>query len=185
MTATASLTVPATAELPELTLRAWRREDAPALIEAYRDPVLRTTLRHVPETDEDALRWLDVQWRGWDSGNRYSLAVFEPDDGPAGPRLVANVVVKNVATRGSMGEVGYWTAGHSRGRGVAPRAVEALTAWAFAEFDLEALDLLHQIDNTASCRVAEKAGYVFDEVLPALPPEFPLDGHRHIRLAPR
>ncbi|MFJ9328397.1 hypothetical protein ACIRPN_21665 [Streptomyces sp. NPDC101230] len=33
--------------------------------------------------------------------------------------------------------------------------------------------------GAASCRVAEKAGYAFTEVLGALPTEFPLDGHLH------
>lgn len=67
---------------------------------------------------------------------------------------------------------------------MAPRAVESLTAWAFEAFaddGLVRIDLLHQVDNLASCRVAEKSGYAFQEVLTALPPEFPLDGHRHSR----
>ncbi|MEK8171129.1 GNAT family N-acetyltransferase [Streptomyces sp. M19] len=61
-------------------------------------------------------------------------------------------------------EVGYWTAAWARGRGVAPRGVEAVTAWAFAAFAGEGLTrlcLLHQIDNAASCRVAAKCGYAF------------------------
>ncbi|MEU5935544.1 GNAT family protein [Micromonospora sp. NPDC047187] len=76
-------------------------------------------------------------------------------------------------------EVGYWTASWARGRGVAPRAVLALSRWAFDRFpEVARLDLLHQVDNVASCRVAQKCGFVFQEVLPARPP-FPLDGHRH------
>lgn len=70
---------------------------------------------------------------------------------------------------------------------MAPRALEALTAWAFTAFAAEGLvrlDLLHQVDNVASCRVAEKSGYAFAELLGALPPEFPLDGHLHVRRAP-
>ncbi len=83
--------------------------------------------------------------------------------------------------------MGYWTAAWARGRGVAPRALEALTAWAFAAFAEEGLvrlELLHQVDNVASCKVAEKSGYAFAELLDALPPEFPLDGHLHVREAP-
>ncbi|MFJ1589697.1 GNAT family N-acetyltransferase [Kitasatospora albolonga] len=79
------------------------------------------------------------------------------------------------------------TAAWARGRGVAPRAPEALTAWGFAAFAEEGpvrLELLHQVDNVASCRVAEKSGYAFAELLDALPPEFPLDGHLQVREAP-
>ncbi|MFJ8476659.1 hypothetical protein [Kitasatospora sp. NPDC094011] len=56
-------------------------------------------------------------------------------------------------------------------------------AWAFdafAEDGLLRLDLLHEGDNDASCRVAEKSGYPFARILPAFPP-YPLDGHLHSR----
>jgi hypothetical protein len=39
------------------------------------------------------------------------------------------------------------------------------------------------IGNQASCRVADKAGFAFSAVMPPLPPEFPQDGHLHIRSA--
>jgi hypothetical protein len=47
------------------------------------------------------------------------------------------------------------TAARARGRGVAHRALQALTDWAFTAFPgdgLTRLELLHQVDNTASCR---------------------------------
>lgn len=102
---------------------------------------------------------------------------------PGTSRLVANVVLKRADPRGRFAEVGYWTAAYARGRGVAPRALEALTGWAFGTFaadGLERLELLHQVDNPASCRVAEKAGYGYERTLPARPP-FPNDGHLHAR----
>ena len=48
---------------------------------------------------------------------------------------------------------------------------------------LERLELIHAVGNQASCRVADKAGFSLAAVLPPLPPEFPEDGHLHIRLA--
>ena len=64
------------------------------------------------------------------------------------------------------------------------RALDALTCWAFDGFGgdgPEVLELLHQEDNLAWCGVARKGGYGFDRILPAAPPEFPLDGHPHVR----
>ncbi|MFE7530609.1 GNAT family N-acetyltransferase [Kitasatospora sp. NPDC057542] len=160
-----------------LLLRPFEDADAPALIEAYRDETLRRFTRTPVDDAEQAAHWLRLQYEGRAAGTRYSFAVLD------GGELVANVALKYPAPGGESAEVGYWTAAPARGRGVAPRAVEALTRWAFATFaedGLRRIDLLHQVDNLASCRVAEKAGYPFEEVLPAFPP-FPLDGHRHSR----
>ncbi|MFG1894102.1 GNAT family N-acetyltransferase [Micromonospora zamorensis] len=163
--------------MPGLALRPWRDDDLNALLDAYRDPVLRRWTRMPVTNPAEGRHWLERTREDWDAGRRHSFAVIE--DHPDGARLAANVVLKKVSVDWPVPEVGYWTAAWARGRGVAPRAVTALSRWAFAEFPaLERLDLLHQVDNLASCRVAEKSGYVFQEVLPARPP-FPLDGHRH------
>ncbi len=189
MTDTVVLHVPATPSAPTLRLRPWNASDAPALVEVYRDPVLRRWTVSIVEDEADARRWVQVQQRGWATGDRLAFAVFEahPDaDGPGREgRLVGNLVLKDVAPGKPSAEVGYWTAAYARGTGVAPRALEALTGWAFGPLGpegLERLDLLHQVDNAASCRVAEKSRYTFDRVLPAAPPAYPLDGHLHTRL---
>jgi hypothetical protein len=39
------------------------------------------------------------------------------------------------------------------------------------------------VGNQASCRVADKAGFAFSAMMPPLPPEFPQEGHLHIRSA--
>ncbi|MDG4810059.1 GNAT family N-acetyltransferase [Micromonospora sp. WMMD1120] len=166
----------------DLTLRRWRDDDVDALLRAYRDPVLRQWTRTPVDSADEGRRWLEQTRQDFDDGRRYSFAVLE--DHADGPRLVANVVLKGMTSQRPVPEVGYWTASWARGRGVAPRAVTALSAWAFDRFpDLTHLDLLHQVDNVASCRVAQKCGFVYRETLPARPP-FPRDGHRHVLPAP-
>ncbi|MET8436364.1 GNAT family N-acetyltransferase [Streptomyces sp900116325] len=151
-------------------------------MEAYRDPAMRDRLRDLVTDQADAERWLRVQTEGRDCGTRFSFAVVDTD---LDDRPVGNVALKYPASGSGAAEVGYWTAARARGRGLAPQAVEALTGWAFAAFaddGLRRLDLVHQEDNRASCRVAVKSGYAFAEILPARPP-WPLDGHRHVREA--
>lgn len=167
-----------------LLLRPWREEDVPALLKAYDDPVMRKWVRLPVSTPDEAARWLQSQREGRESGTRFSFAVTDPG---RGGELVGNLALKQPEPGTGRAEVGYWTAAWARGRGVAPRALEALSAWAFAAFadeGLVRLELLHQVDNVASCRVAEKSGYAFAELLSALPPEFPLEGHLHVRKAP-
>ncbi|MFI1172567.1 GNAT family N-acetyltransferase [Streptomyces melanogenes] len=186
MNVSAILTAAATPTAPALVLRPWCSDDIPELIEAYKDPALRRGARSPLESEDDVLRWMRMQEEGWETGDRFGFAVLEGTPDTA-RQLVGNVVLKDVAAGEPCAEVGYWTAAAARGRGVAPRALEVLTSWAFDTFGadgLERLQLLHQVDNPASCRVAEKCGYAFDRTLPAWPPTYPLDGHLHIKTAP-
>ncbi|WP_329265266.1 GNAT family N-acetyltransferase [Streptomyces sp. NBC_01478] len=180
------LQVAATSAAPALLLRPWRMEDVAELVEARRDPVLRQWTTSVVDNDVDGARWVRAQQRGWAAGEWFCFAVLEARPGSDRGQLAGNVILKQVVPGKSAAEVGYWTAAHARGRGVAPRALEALTGWAFDTFapdGLERLEILHQVDNLASCRVAEKSRYAFDSVLPAAPPAFPRDGHLHVRSA--
>ncbi|MFB8032608.1 GNAT family N-acetyltransferase [Streptomyces sp. NPDC056004] len=164
-----------------LLLRPWLAADLPALIEAYRDPAMRAMLRSQVTNEAEAEQWLRVRQEGRESGSYFSFAVVDRD---LGGELVGNVALKYPAPGTGSAEVGYWTAAPARGRGVAPLALGALGDWAFEAFagdELTRLDLMHRLDNEASCRVAEKSGYGFVEVLPAQPP-WPVDGHRHTRL---
>ncbi|MEU3643033.1 GNAT family N-acetyltransferase [Lentzea sp. NPDC034063] len=170
---TVVLSVPDTA----LTLRPWRSDDLPALLAAHRDPLLRRWLATSLTTEAEGRRWLDAQDDGWARATRLSFAVVADDHPPLG-----HVVVK--VGPGGTAEVGYWTAAPARGRGVAARAVETLSRWALSIQDLVALtqlELLHAAGNHPSCRVAVKCGYALHDLLPAVPPEFPNEGHRHVR----
>ncbi|MFI8347808.1 GNAT family N-acetyltransferase [Streptomyces sp. NPDC085596] len=170
-----------------LLLRPWRPQDAAGLVLVQRgDTALRRWTGAAVDDETAAARWIAVQARGWETGDRLAFAVMAADSPFPERELLGHVVLKEVLSGGGRAEVGYWTAARARGRGVAPRALTALTEWAFdggAGRGLTRLELLHQMDNTASCRVALKCGYEPAGVLPAAPPEFPRDGHLHVRHA--
>jgi RimJ/RimL family protein N-acetyltransferase len=82
-----------------------------------------------------------------------------------------------------VGEVGYWTAPHARGRNIAARALDELCRWAFDHYGparLSRLELIHQVGNQASCRVAAKSHFLLSQVLPPRAP-WPREGHLHVR----
>jgi RimJ/RimL family protein N-acetyltransferase len=197
------LRVPAVSHQPALILRPWRAADIPALAaEMSRDYLLggmwsrpderpvRTALPAGPADERDAARWLASQDRGWRDGDRLSFAVLKADDA-SDCVLAGNVGLKNREETGRIGErktaeIGYWTAVAARGRGIAPAAVRAVTDWVFDAFtgtSLQQIMLVHDVGNPASCRVAEKARYPFQELSPANPPHWFTDGHIHMRLA--
>jgi RimJ/RimL family protein N-acetyltransferase len=177
------LTVPPATSIGELTLRPWRDDDMDALIEAFQDSVLRRWTG-LPVTDRlDARRWLEIQHHGWRTTSRLSFAVTEKSALTGEDSLVANVALKLERREHGHAEVGYWTAAPGRGRGVAPRALDALSTWTFsvfAEAGEAGLAALHDVRNESSCRVAEKAGYGFVRVLSAPAPSSE-QGHLHVR----
>jgi RimJ/RimL family protein N-acetyltransferase len=184
MTSSVILTCAATPAATALLLRPWCAEDVPALVAAFRDPALRRWGAPPMADEADGLRWVRAQQAGSAEGERFAFAVTEAVPGGSTAQVVGNVVLKEIAPGKPCAEVGYWTVATARGRGIAPRALEAVTTWAFDAFrtdGLKRLELLHQVDNPASCRVAEKSGYPHERTLPAFPPTYPLDGHVHVR----
>jgi RimJ/RimL family protein N-acetyltransferase len=63
-------------------------------------------------------------------------------------------------------EIAYWVRQEARGRGFASRAVRLLALWALDQLGLRCVWLEADPDNIASLRVAEKAGFVREVVLP-------------------
>ncbi|GID95804.1 GNAT family N-acetyltransferase [Amorphoplanes digitatis] len=177
----AVLTVAATASAPSLVLRPWRNEDVAVLARMGADPALLRWTTFPAGDAEEIRRWVTAQHDGREAGDRISFAVQEVD-----PRGVpaGHVVLKLRHDAGQpVGEVGYWTAAYARGRDIAARALGEVCRWAFERYApdrLTRLELIHQVDNRASCRVAAKAQFSRFEVIPPRPP-WPLEGHLHVR----
>ena len=74
--------------------------------------------------------------------------------------LLGRASIKGIEVGGGQGGMAYWTMPDRRRRGVATRAVKALTRWAFHEIGFHRLELTHSVHNIASCRVAVSAGFL-------------------------
>ncbi|MGX1565878.1 GNAT family N-acetyltransferase [Streptomyces sp. NPDC055506] len=181
---TARLRATATPTAPALILRPWTPGDAAGLAALGRDGALRRWTSFAVDDETSAARWLREQQQGWEQGRRYAFAVEEVQPSGADGLPAGHVVLKDMTPGAASAEVGYWTAAHARGRGIAPRALHALTDWAFTTFapdGMTRLELVHQADNTASCRVAQKSRYPLTGIRPAQPPDHPSEGHVHVR----
>ncbi|MGW4807665.1 GNAT family N-acetyltransferase [Kitasatospora sp. NPDC004272] len=159
----------------ELTLRPWEDGDADALAALLADEEVRRWTSHRVRDRGDALRWLANEHAGRATGARLGFALV------TGGLVAGHVVLKRPGGTGGVGEVGYWTGAPARGRGLATRAVALLSAWALdpaGDLALTRLELVHNAGNPASCRVAEKAGYRLEALLPPRPPH-PREAHLH------
>jgi RimJ/RimL family protein N-acetyltransferase len=137
-------------------LRPWRAGDVDQLVDACKDPEIpRWTAAPDPYTRADAEAWVrgEVVDEPW--GDRVSFCVA---DAAEPERLLGSMSLMRIAA-GAMGEIGYWTAAWARGRGVTTRAVRVLASWGMERFALRRVELVIAVDNDASNRVAERAGF--------------------------
>ena len=147
-----------------VALRHLRDSDVPGVQRACDDAESARWLPlPVPYTEQDALGWaLGLVPLEWSQGKVASAAVVDA----ATDELLGAVAV--TPGRDRTGEVGYWTARWARGRGVAVRATRLHTAWAVEALGLARVELLTDVRNTASQRVAQKAGFVHEGVARAV-----------------
>jgi RimJ/RimL family protein N-acetyltransferase len=119
----------------------------------------------------------------WSDGTHATFSVLDATTG----RLAGNVSLWRVDLHDQRSAaIGYRTAPWSRSRGVATAGVGAVTRWAFGALGVERIELPHAVDNLASCRVAEKCGYLPEGVLRGAfrePDGRRDDEHLHARLA--
>ena len=162
-------------------LRPWYPHDAAALVAAFDDAAIRRW--HVKRADSiDEARDLIDHWQsGWPSESEGNWAIVDPSS----DALLGRIALKDLDLHDATAEVAYWMTPASRGRGVCPRSVVALSEWAFRELGLHRLDLEHSTQNLPSCRVAVKAGFAEEGVRrsAALHADGWHDMHLHARLA--
>lgn len=162
-----------------LLLRPFEPADAAVVHEAYRDSDVRRWHARTMDSVEEARGWIAAAGEHWRAERRGEWAVVSGSD------VVGRIAVRSWDLREAVAMAAYWVVPHARGTGVAHRALETATAWAFG-VGFHRIELEHAVANPASCRVAEKAGYVAEGIRrsAALHEDGWLDMHTHARLAP-
>jgi RimJ/RimL family protein N-acetyltransferase len=154
------------APLHGLRLRSWRADDErdlAAVLEGATDPDFRhwnTPLRPIDDRAE-AEQYIRRRAEGRAAGISVAFCVTgEGDDIPLG-----HISLGQIDRALRRGRVGYWVLPRARGRGVATRALDLLSRWAFTELGLHRVELGHAVGNDASCTVAERGGFPYEGTL--------------------
>jgi RimJ/RimL family protein N-acetyltransferase len=122
--------------------------------------VLRFTRVPDPTPPDFAQQWLAIYEAGRRDGTREGFAAFDGDG-----RFVGVALAFGIDREEGEAELGYIVAPAERGRGLATAMLRALTDWAFGEAGIERIRLVVDVENPASLRVAERAGYVREGVM--------------------
>jgi RimJ/RimL family protein N-acetyltransferase len=109
-----------------------------------------------PETVADVEGWLSgtVHERRLGGGGVH-LVIVTLHDG----EIVGSTGLRDTDWEGGRCEIGYGVRADRRGRGYASDAAGAVGRWALTEGGMRRVQLHARVDNIASLRVAEKAGY--------------------------
>lgn len=148
-----------------IALRLYTAQDAGALYEAARESI--------PEAGpwlpwcgseysmENAADWCGERGALWEAGIEYSFAIFDAGDG----RFLGGIGLNKIDRLNRSANLGYWVRSSAAGRGIATAASRMVARFAFERLGLIRVEILAAVGNTASRRVAVKAGAVAEGVL--------------------
>ena len=139
---------------PGVSLRPWQAGDATTLAAAWNDPAIAAGSEPPPDRSiAAAARWIE----GCGIREQRLLAIDRVID--VDGVCVGEVGLSTIDQRRGAALIGWWVAAEHRGGGYASEGVQAMVELAFAEFELQAIVAEIGIDNAASVRVAERAGF--------------------------
>lgn len=142
-------------------VRAYTRVDADEMVSA-----VTASLEHLrpwmpwiafePQSVVQRREFLAGWERDWAERREFNYGVFEDN------RLVASTGLHRRSGPGVL-EIGYWVHVAHTGRGIATLATAIMLDAAFEISAVEAVEVVHDVANTASQRVPERLGFVLVE----------------------
>lgn len=152
-----------TVSTPRVHVRPLNPGDAPAVSQIFSDKLTQRWLPFPRESGQiDPVAWCtDMAQERRDSGNGDHYGVIRRED----DRLVGCLWTKRTDWAGRVTEVSYAIAPEARGFGMAAEAVDVLAIALILEHGFQRVELRVAPGNTASRRVAEKAGFTYEGLL--------------------
>lgn len=145
-------------EETDLTLRAWRAADGPALLTAVLESLeeLRPWLAwaHRDYGPEDAAEFLDQTTCARQRGTDFGYAIVED-------HVLAGAIGLHLRDHPRRLEIGYWVHSAHTGRGLATRSVRLLGAEAVSLGEVDCLEVRHDRANDRSGRIPRRLGFTF------------------------
>jgi RimJ/RimL family protein N-acetyltransferase len=147
-----------------LRLRSYRSEDAVALLAAVRESV-DSVGRWLPWCHSgydasDAETWIRHCAESWRSGEHFSFATFEIASG----QYLGGFGLNQRSRLHNFMNLGYWVRASRQRHGIAVRAAHLVATFGFEQLGLSRIEIVAELDNLASRRVAEVLGATFEGI---------------------
>ncbi|WP_305786088.1 GNAT family N-acetyltransferase [Symbioplanes lichenis] len=144
-----------------MRLRPPHVDDAPAVLALARDPDVRLWNPRCRIPDEPAAVAACLADADWTTGATFSIL-----DEATGT-YAGTIALHDIDPGRAQAHIGYRIAPWTRERGLATACVRTVAGWASAKLGMRRIVLTHAVENIASCRVAEKAGFALTGTTPA------------------
>ena len=145
-----------------IKIRSWKIEDAQDLAKALSNKKIQDNLRDglpFPYTVSDAQSFISAMLSA-DPDKTYAWAITVDDIAVGSIGVFRNSNVHRLTA-----EIGYYVAEEWWGKGVMTEAVTQACRYIFENTDIVRIHAEPYSFNTASCRVLEKAGFVYEGTL--------------------
>jgi ribosomal-protein-alanine N-acetyltransferase len=141
-----------------IVLRPWLRSDAEELAVIANNKEIADYLRDgfpSPYSLQDAINWLEMVIPKNEPPLYFAILIEGKLAGSIGLVSKSDIYRLNF-------EMGYFLSPHHWGKGIITKAIRAITAYGFSEFDVIRIYAEPFEDNPGSRRVLEKAGYIHE-----------------------
>jgi RimJ/RimL family protein N-acetyltransferase len=147
-----------------LHLRPYRAGDAALLFAAVRESVgpVGRWLSWCDESysEADAQAWIVRCDEAWRTGEQFAFAIFEA----ATSTFLGGVGLNQRNRTHNLMSLGYWVRASRQREGIAVRAARLVAAFGFQTIGLTRIEILAELDNRASRRVAGSLGASFEAI---------------------
>ncbi len=146
----------------ECKIRKWRIEDASDLAEALNNKKILDNLRDglpYPYTEKDARGFIQAMLNA-DCNHTFAFAITVED------KAIGSIgVFRKDNIHSKTAELGYYVSERYWGNGIGTSAVKQICDYVFANSDIIRIFAEPFAYNTASCRILEKSGFVYEGTL--------------------
>ncbi len=146
-------------------LRPSQSGDIASLYEAVRESIAEVSVWmpwcHPDYSIEESTIWVESQPEIWEKGTGYEFAITDYASGS----YLGCCGINRIQRDWGLANLGYWVRTSQTKKGVATAATLLLARFAFTELKLGRIEIVVEVDNRASQRVAEKAGATKERVL--------------------